>query len=165
MNKIVFAGGCFWGVEAYFNKLKGVINATSVYVNGNKENPTYEEVCNGIATHAEGVLVKYNEYISLNTLLNHFFRFVDPYSINKQGNDVGIQYRSGIYYYKEEDGKTIKKYIDNLQNKTTKKIVVEIDKVHNIYNAEEYHQRYLEKNPNGYCHINLNLIKEDELKD
>lgn len=163
MKEIVFAGGCFWGVEAYFNQLKGVINATSVYVNGNTKNPTYEEVCSGLATHAEGVLVKYDN-ITLNELLNHFFRFVNPYSVNKQGNDIGIQYRSGIYYYNEEDRNIINKYITSFEKRNNKKTMIEVDKVKNIYNAEEYHQRYLEKNPNGYCHINLNLIKEDERK-
>lgn len=164
MNKIVFAGGCFWGVEAYFNKLKGVTEAISVYVNGNKDNPTYEEVCNGIATHAEGVLVKYDN-ITLDELLNHFFRFVDPYSINKQGNDVGNQYRSGIYYYDDKDKEVILKYISKLQSKTSKKIVVEVKKVFNIFIAEDYHQKYLDKNPGGYCHVDLNLITKDEMKD
>lgn len=165
MKEIVLAGGCFWGVERYFDLLKGVEEVKSVYANGNIENPTYEMVCSGVATHAEAVHVKYNnDEITLTDLLNHFFRFVDPHSINKQGNDVGLQYRSGIYYYNNKDKEIIKEYIKKLEKTKNKKIVVEVLPLNNIYDAEEYHQNYLKKNPNGYCHVNLNLIQEDEKK-
>lgn len=164
-KNIVLAGGCFWGVDAYFNNLKGVIETSSGYANGNIENPTYEQVCNNVATHAEAVNISYDDKtISLKTILDHYFRIVDPFSINKQGNDVGIQYRSGIYYTNEEDHDIILNYIKNLEKKLNKDIVVEVVPLTNYYLAEDYHQDYLIKNPSGYCHIDLNLLKKSERK-
>ena len=163
MNKIIYvAGGCFWGVEAYFSRLKGVLDTKCGYANGNTLNPHYEDLKAGIATHAETVYIKYDEaIISLEKLLEHFLRFVDPYSLNRQGHDEGIQYRSGIYYYDLTDKDIIKKYFDQ---KLESNYVIEIEKINNFFPAEEYHQKYLDKNPNGYCHVNLNLIKSEEKK-
>lgn len=164
-KRIVLAGGCFWGVEAYYQRLKGIIKTEVGYANGNIENPTYEQVCSGEATHAEVVSVVYdNSLISLEKVLEHFFRMIDPYSLNKQGNDVGIQYRSGVYYENDEDHEVVKSFIANKQKDANKKIVVEVLKLQNYYLAENYHQDYLIKNPTGYCHIDLSLIRPEELK-
>lgn len=165
MKTIVFAGGCFWGVEAYFKQLKGVYGTKVGYANGNKENPSYTEVCNGIATHAEVVKIDYNpEEISLVKLLEHFFRIIDPTTLNRQGNDRGIQYRSGIYFTDIETKEISEAFIEKEQLNFVQKIVVSVEVLKNFYDAEAYHQDYLAKNPNGYCHIDLNLVKDDERK-
>ena len=162
MKVIYLAGGCFWGVEAYYSRLKGVINTEVGYANGNKANPTYQEVKSHIASHAETLKLEYDErVISLKKILEHFLRFVDPYSIDKQGEDSGHQYRSGIYYENKDDEKVIREYFDNVLQPNYK---IEILPLDNFYPAEEYHQDYLEKNPDGYCHVNLNLIRNDEKK-
>ena len=163
MSKIIYlAGGCFWGVEAYFKKLKGVINTTVGYANGNTKNPKYEDLKSHIATHAETVMVEYDDsIISLEKLLEHFLRFVDPYSIDRQGHDIGHQYRSGVYYTNNIDRDTTKSYFNSKLNPDYK---ISIEKLENFYDAEEYHQDYLDKNPNGYCHVNFGLIKDNEKK-
>lgn len=164
MNKtIVLAGGCFWGVEEYFRNLKGVIKTEAGYANGNIENPKYSDLIKGIATHAEAVKVVYNS-IALKDLLNHFFRFVNPFSLNKQGLDEGIQYRSGIYYLDKTDKPVILEVIGELEKKHHKKSVVEVKSLKNYYKAEEDHQLYLLKNPRGYCHVDLSLLKKEERK-
>ncbi len=164
MNKtIYFAGGCFWGVEAYFKRLKGVTETTVGYANGNTMNPKYEDLKEGKATHAETVQIKYDDdVISLVELLGHYLRFVDPYSLNKQGEDEGIQYRTGIYYTDLLDAVTTETYFSSVLKPNYK---IEIKKLCNFFPAEEYHQDYLTKNPNGYCHVNLGLIKPNEKKD
>lgn len=163
MKTIYLAGGCFWGVQEYYSRLNGVESSIAGYANGDKENPTYEEVRSGKYHFAETVKIEYKEaWISLQKLLEHFLRFVDPYSINKQGEDEGIQYRSGVYYIDEEDKEVIETY---LKDKLGDNHKIEIKKLSNFFNAEEYHQDYLKKNPNGYCHINLFLIKPFEKKD
>ena len=162
-NKTIYiAGGCFWGVEAYYKKLKGIISTKVGYANGITTNPTYEEVKSQKTLHSECVEIHYDsETISLTKILEHFLRFVDPYSIDKQGHDIGHQYRSGVYFTNSSDEKIIKDYF----NKSLKlNYQIEIKKLDNFFDAEEYHQDYLTKNPNGYCHVNLNLIKKDELK-
>ena len=163
MNKIIYiAGGCFWGVEEYYKRLKGIINTTVGYANGNTSNPTYEEVKHHLASHAECLKLEYDsDIISLEKILEHFLRFVDPYSIDKQGEDLGHQYRSGIYYTDLKDKNIIINYFNNNLNKDYK---IEILFLDNFYDAEEYHQDYLEKNPSGYCHVNLNLIKKKKMK-
>lgn len=162
MERIYLAGGCFWGVEAYFKSLKGVVNTTVGYANGNKANPKYEELKTGLASHAETVLIEYNEAeISLEKLLEHFLRFVDPYSVDRQGHDVGHQYRSGVFYESESDKERVLKYFSETLNKDYKILVEKLD---NFYDAEEYHQDYLDKNPGGYCHVDLKPIKKNEKK-
>lgn len=162
MKTIYLAGGCFWGVEAYYSRLKGVIDTEVGYANGDKANPTYQEVKSHVANHAETLKLDYDEsVISLKKILEHFLRFVDPYSIDKQGEDSGHQYRSGVYYINKEDEKVIRDYFDsNLESNYQ----IEILPLENFYSAEEYHQDYLKKNPSGYCHVNLNLIRKDEKK-
>ena len=157
MKTIYLAGGCFWGVEEYFQRIDGVVDAVSGYANGNTENPTYEDVVRSDTGFAETVEVKFDPAkIDLTDILLYYFKVVDPTSVNKQGNDVGDQYRSGIYYVDESQIQKIKKVIDVEQKKYTKPIVVEVTSLKNFYKAEDYHQDYLSKNTNGYCHINLN---------
>jgi peptide-methionine (S)-S-oxide reductase len=163
MNKLVLAGGCFWGVEAYFAQLKGVAKTRVGYIDGNKANPTYEEVCNGRATHAEAVELFYDD-LSLESILDHYFRIIDPTSLNKQGNDRGVQYRTGIYTSSVSELERIAKWITNKQKEYNKPIVVQLKPESPFYEAETYHQEYLKKNPNGYCHIDLGLARKDERK-
>ena len=115
MNKTIYiAGGCFWGVEMYYKSLKGVIDTEVGYANGDKENPSYEDVKHHLASHAETLKLVYDSnIISLEKILEHFLRFVDPYSINKQGEDEGVQYRSGVYFVAAEDKQVICSYLDN----------------------------------------------------
>lgn len=165
MKTIVLAGGCFWGLEAYFAQLKGVVKTSVGYVDGNKKNPTYHEVCNHIATHAEATQVTYDENIlSLEQVLEHFFRIMDPYSVNKQGNDVGNQYRSGIYLDDMSQKDQVEAYMKAYFGKNYNKVVVKVKKNLDYELAEDNHQNYLKKNPFGYCHINLGLAKADEKK-
>ena len=156
IRNIYLAGGCFWGVEAYMKKIKGVINAVSGYANGNTESPSYEDVIYRGTGHAETVRVTYDvNKINLETLLRYYFRIVDPVSLNKQGNDRGTQYRTGIYYEKNEDKSIIEKEIASLQKNYSKKIMIEVLPLIRFDLAEDYHQDYLKKNPHGYCHIDL----------
>lgn len=154
---IYLAGGCFWGLEAYMERIDGVADAVSGYANGEKANPTYDEVIRG-SGHAETVKVTYDaDRISLATLLKHYFRVIDPTSLNRQGNDRGVQYRTGIYATDPADSAVIEAAMKEQQAKYNKPIVVETTPLENFYEAEEYHQDYLAKNPNGYCHIDLRL--------
>ena len=162
METIVFAGGCFWGVEAYFKQIEGVEKVTSGYIDGNKENPTYEEVCTG-SGHAEAVEVVYDpEEVGFYTLLKHFFNIIDPTLINRQGNDIGSQYRSGIYNYTPEQKKIIDKFIADVKDDYDKPLQLTFKADEPFYRAEEYHQDYLEKNPGGYCHVNLDSVRDIE---
>lgn len=159
MKKIVLAGGCFWGVQAYFDRVNGVISTETGYTEGDTENPTYEEVCNG-SGHAEAINLVYDEYqTSLELILKHFFNIIDPTVLNRQGNDIGLSYRTGIFCYEAEDLKIVNDYVDSIRNQYDKAIVTEIKMLSRFYKAEAYHQNYLAKHPGGYCHINLNSIK------
>ncbi len=161
IKEIYLAGGCFWGVEAYMKKIYGVVDAIPGYANGKTENPKYEEVCHLDTGHAETVKVSYDPLkINLSTLLKYYFRIIDPTSLNKQGNDKGTQYRTGIYYTDENDKTIIDEELKDLQEEYSEKIVVENKKLENFFIAEEYHQKYLEKNPGGYCHINLSKAND-----
>lgn len=163
-REIWLAGGCFWGVEAYLDKLDGVVYADVGYANGNTENPTYEQVCYSNTGHAEAVYVQYDpQRIQLATLLTYFFKVVDPTSLNRQGNDRGIQYRSGIYYKDPADKATIEQVVAGEQKKYSTKIVTEVLPLRNYYVAETYHQKYLDKNPNGYCHVDLKSLDKDPM--
>lgn len=156
MKKIVLAGGCFWGVEEYISRIEGVIETKVGYANGTKENPSYEEVCSKNTGHAEACYITYDEHlISLDQLLAKFWEIIDPTVINRQGNDIGHQYRTGIFYTDKNDLPVILKSKDGEQKKYSKEIVTEIEPLSCFYEAEEYHQKYLKKNPGGYCHIKL----------
>jgi methionine-S-sulfoxide reductase len=152
-------------VEAYYKRLKGVIDTQVGYANGNYPNPTYEEVCNEKATHAEAVLVKYDEkVVNLETLLDHLFRIIDPTSVNKQGHDEGVQYRSGVYFLEAKDEEAAKKFVLSRQPQYKKRIALEIQSLRGFYDAETYHQDYLDKNPNGYCHVDFRVLRKEEMK-
>ena len=164
VKTIHLAGGCFWGLEAYMQKLNGVEDAVSGYANGKTENPSYYDL--KTSGHAETVKVIYNpDIISLEDILAHYLRVVNPVSVNKQGNDVGTQYRTGIYYTDEADKTIIENILAKEQTKHDKPIAIEVDPLKQFYDAEEYHQDYLEKNPGGYCHIDLSLADKPLDKD
>ncbi len=153
-NEIYLAGGCFWGTEQYLQNIKGIIATEVGYANGNTKAPTYEEVCHKNTGHAEAVKVVYEEtVISLTFLLDLYYDVINPISINRQGGDTGSQYRTGIYFVDPKDEVIIKQSIDELQKRYSEKIAIEVKPLVNYYRAEEYHQKYLDKNPNGYCHI------------
>ena len=153
MKTIYLAGGCFWGVQKYFDQFDGVLATEVGYANGPEEAPSYRDVCNS-SGHAETVKVDYDpEVISLTELLGYYFMVIDPLSVNKQGNDRGIQYRTGIYYTDESQLPEIKAVYKEQEEKAGAKLAVEMEPLKNFYTAEEYHQKYLDKNPGGYCHI------------
>ena len=161
LKKIYLAGGCFWGVEEYMQRIYGVYDAVSGYANGKVNNPTYKMVSSGKSGYAETVEVTYDsKKIKLEDLLNHYFKIIDPTSLNKQGNDRGSQYRTGIYYVDDSDKEVIDKVMNFQAKKYSEKIVVENMKLKNFTVAEDYHQDYLRKNPNGYCHIDLSKASE-----
>ncbi len=166
LSTIYLAGGCFWGVEEYMDRIAGVYASDSGYANGNTENPSYQDVISKGTGHAETVRVVYDkEQIPLNELLQKYFSIIDPTSLNQQGNDKGTQYRTGIYYVDESDKPVIDEALSELQKNYDEDLVVENEPLNNFYLAEEYHQDYLKKNQNGYCHINLNAVNEDNLVD
>ena len=151
---IYLAGGCFWGTQRYFDCLKGVLSTEVGYANGKTANPTYEQVKHEGTGHAETVKVAYEPaVISLEELLEQYYKVIDPTSVNKQGGDVGVQYRTGIYYTDETQRVVAEASLAGLQKKYDKPLAVECQPLEHFYSAEEYHQKYLEKNPGGYCHI------------
>ena len=153
-KEIYLAGGCFWGTEKYLANIQGIISTEVGYANGKTENPTYKDVCSLNSGHAEAVKVVYDDsIISLGFILKMFYEVIDPTTLNRQGGDVGSQYRTGIYYLSAEDQELIARSIEELQTKYKKKIAIENKPLENYYPAEEYHQKYLDKNPYGYCHI------------
>ncbi|MBU3174811.1 peptide-methionine (S)-S-oxide reductase MsrA [Clostridium estertheticum] len=157
MKTIAVAGGCFWGVDAYMSKIDGIVETKVGYANGTKKDPTYDQVCRGNTGHAEACLISYDEkVVSLEKILNKFWGIIDPTAINRQGADVGSQYRSGIYYSDKSDLDIILSTKDKVQSKYEKVIVTQIQPLSCFYDAEDYHQKYLQKNPGGYCHIDLN---------
>lgn len=158
MKEIYLAGGCFWGVEGYFGKLNGVIKTEVGYANGHTKNPAYEEVCTKTTGHAETMRLAYDEsVISLEMVLKHYFRIIDPTTIDRQGADFGNQYRTGIYYTDSNDAETIERALRELGKMYTEPIQVECMPLQVYFPAEEYHQKYLKKNPKGYCHVDLSL--------
>ena len=160
LRDIYFAGGCFWGVDEYFSRVPGVRETVAGYANGSTENPAYEDVCRQITGHAETVLVRYDPgLVSLTALTERFFTIINPLSLNGQGFDYGNQYRSGVYYTEEADKAVIQKVFDAVQQNYPRKMVTELVPLTNFYPAEEYHQNYLKKNPNGYCHIDLSALE------
>lgn len=159
-SEIYLAGGCFWGTEHFMKQVRGVESTEAGYANGNTKNPTYEEVCHNNTGFAETVKVVYNpQEVSLGLLLDLYFKTIDPTSIDRQGNDRGPQYRTGIYYTDPADLPVIRNSISALEKNYTKPIVVEVEPLKNFYKAEGYHQDYLDKHPGGYCHINPQLFE------
>jgi methionine-S-sulfoxide reductase len=161
MNKIYLAGGCFWGVQAAFDLMIGVEETAAGYCAGHLENPSYEEVCEKTSGHAEAISVTFNpEILNTHNILDLFFKLHDPYQKGGQGNDTGPQYRSGVYWEKGNEiiHEQIKRYF--LEKEEFKvRITTEFAPISNFWQAEEYHQKYLIKNPSEYCHVNMNDIK------
>lgn len=163
IKRIYLAGGCFWCVEAYFSKLPGVVNTLAGYANGNTLHPTYKSVSTGKTGYAETVMVEYDpDIISLSQILEHFFSIINPTVLNRQGNDVGSQYRTGIYYVDKADFTVIDRVIEGETAKYSLPIVTEVEELKNFHPAEDYHQKYLEKNPSGYCHVDLSPVLKYE---
>ena len=153
-RELYLAGGCFWGMQKYLDNVCGVLQTEVGYANGKTENPTYEEVCSCGTGHAETVHVLYDaQRVSLEELLELYYGAINPTSLNRQGGDIGSQYRTGIYYTEEEDLPVIVRSISSLQARLDKPVAIEVKTLENFSLAEEYHQKYLDKNPNGYCHI------------
>ncbi|MGL4383179.1 MAG: peptide-methionine (S)-S-oxide reductase MsrA [Bacilli bacterium] len=160
MKVIHIAGGCFWGVEEFYKRLPGVINTKVGYINSLKEDVTYQEVCSGVYQAIEGVCVEYDEkIISLNTILEYLFKIIDPTSQDRQGNDIGISYRVGLYYIDEVDYKVALSFVNQQKPFYNKEIVFEIKPLLSFCDAEDYHQLYLRKNPNGYCHVDFSILE------
>jgi peptide methionine sulfoxide reductase msrA/msrB len=158
--EIYFAGGCFWGTEHFMKLIKGVESTQVGYANSIVANPSYEEVCTGNTHAAETVKVVYNpSEVHLSQLIELFFRTIDPTTLNRQGGDIGTQYRTGIYYMNEGLMPIIDNEIAKLAAKYTSPIVVEVMPLENFFPAEAYHQHYLDKNPGGYCHIDPELFR------
>jgi peptide-methionine (S)-S-oxide reductase len=152
----VFGGGCFWCIEAIFQRLKGVNHVSSGYTGGKSKNPSYKEVCSGLSGHAEVIKIEYDsDIISYKELLLVFFNLHNPTTLNRQGNDVGTQYRSGIYYSTDEEKAIAESFIKNEANALwDDPIVTEVKPLENYYPAEDYHQNYFNNNPNqGYCNF------------
>lgn len=159
LNEIYLAGGCFWGTEHFMKQIPGVISTEVGYANSDKPSPTYAEVCSGTTGAAETVKVVYNPAeVDLTTLLDLYFKTIDPTSVNRQGNDTGTQYRTGIYYTRPSDRKIIDREMADVATELHKRLAVEVGPLENFYPAESYHQDYLDKNPGGYCHISPALF-------
>ena len=161
IKTIYLAGGCFWGVQHYFDQFDGILKTIVGYANGKTQNPEYKDVKAGLTGHAETLEIQYDDkMISLSKILDLYFDIIDPVSINQQGEDIGISYRTGIYYVDNEDLDTIQtKYIE-IQNEYDSNLAVELKPLRNFFNAEEYHQKYLDKNPGAYCHIPASKFKK-----
>ena len=153
MRTIYLAGGCFWGMQKFFDQFEGVISTRVGYANGPDRAPTYQQVCKN-SGHAETVRIDYDEgKLSLDRLLELYFLVIDPLSLNKQGEDEGIQYRTGVYYTEADQLPVIRAAFAQKEKKAGAPLMVELLPLKNFFNADEYHQKYLEKNPGGYCHI------------
>ena len=162
MKKTIYlAGGCFWGTEHLMELVDGVVDTEVGYANGVVENPSYEQVCTGDTGAAETVKVTYDDdKVALSTLLRLYFRSIDPLSLNRQGNDCGTQYRTGIYYTDAADAEVVTAEVATLQRRHKQPLALEYGELRNFYPAEEYHQQYLDKNPRGYCHVSRELFAE-----
>lgn len=155
-KEIYLAGGCFWGTEKYLENIPGILFTEVGYANGNTKDPTYEEVCNNNTGHVETVRVEYDDtVVGLPFLLELYYDVINPVSKNRQGGDIGSQYRTGIYYTEETDRQAIEASLEELQRKFKEKIAIECLPLTCFFKAEEYHQKYLNKNPGGYCHIGV----------
>lgn len=158
---IYLAAGCFWGTQAYFDLQAGIIKTEVGYANGNQDYVTYQEVCEGDTNFVETCKIIFdNNIINLNQLLDKYWKIIDPTSLNRQGNDVGTQYRTGIYYdqsYTITMINLLQASKDKVAKKLGKTVYTEILPLNKFVSAEEEHQKYLKKHPGGYCHINLSI--------
>ena len=164
---IFLAGGGYWGVEKYTSNIPGVLETEVGFANGLTHHPTYEQVCRDNTGHAETVRVVYDaQIVSLDKLLRLFFRIIDPVSLNRQGGDIGIQYRTGVYFTDAKDEAVIRTELAKLAEKYDRPLAVECCALEHFYPAEEYHQKYLDKKPSGYCHVPwaaINAVKNVDL--
>ena len=161
IKEIYFAGGCFWGTEHLFQLVRGVVDTEVGYANGKIKNPTYEQVISQTTGFAEAVKVRYDaDQVNLPLLINLFFKSIDPTTIDRQGNDRGDNYRSGIYSTDAATELIVKTEVAKLAKNYDRPVVVETIPLKNFYKAEDYHQDYLDKNPGGYCHIPLSVFEE-----
>ena len=160
MKEIYLAGGCFWGAEHFFQQVAGVVQTEVGFANGHTPDPTYKEVYTDTTGYAETVHIRYDtDRVGLKFLLRMFFKAIDPTSLNKQGEDEGTRYRTGIYYTDPDDLPKIRSIFDEVQQQYASPLAVEVEPLHNFYRAEDYHQDYLNKNPDGYCHLPLDLFR------
>jgi len=159
-KEIYLAGGCFWGTEHYFKQVRGVVETETGFANGHLDNPSYKQVKTGGTGHAETVRIKYDpDTVSLELLLDLYFKSIDPLSLNKQGEDEGTQYRTGIYYTDADDLEVIDRVYSSVENSIGRPLAVEKLPLRSFYPAEDYHQDYLDKNPTGYCHLPAALFE------
>ena len=162
MKTVYLAGGCFWGTQKFFDQFAGVLETEVGYANGPTANPSYQNVCAG-SGHAETVRIVYDEnVVSLTRLLDWYFLTIDPTAYHRQGMDMGVQDRTGIYYTDPADLPEIEERFKSEQAKYKAKLQVEVQPLENFYPAEEYHQKYLEKNPGGYCHIPPRMMQMEK---
>lgn len=160
LRDIWFAAGCFWGAQKFFKMIEGVEFTEVGFANGQTENPSYKEVYTDTTGHAECVHVRYNPAIvPLKELVQLYFKIIDPLSLNKQGEDEGTRYRTGVYYKDATDYPTLRNEFTQIENALGCPIVVELERLNCFYTAEEYHQNYLDKTPGGYCHLSPELFK------
>lgn len=153
-NKIIFAAGCFWGVQFYFDQVPGVVKTTTGYTGGHTKNPSYDDVCTHTTGHAEAVLIEFDpDKVTLEVLLKQFFRMHDPTQLNRQGPDVGDDYRSAIFYFDQEQRKEAIEVRNQVQAAINKPIVTQIEPAGPFYEAEAYHQKFTERTGIGMCHI------------
>lgn len=162
MQQIYFAGGCFWGTEHFFKQIRGVVKTETGFANGNASiaNPTYEQVYTDTTGYAETVRVDFDEQqVDLRFLTEMFFAAIDPLSLNRQGHDEGTRYRTGVYYTQESQRQAIEDVFREQQSKYEQPLQVELLPLSNYYPADEYHQDYLDKHPDGYCHLPVTLFE------
>ena len=160
LKDIYLAGGCFWGAEHFFKQMEGVVLTEVGFANGHTPDPTYKEVYTDTTGYAETVHVRYDtDRVGLKFLLRMFFKAIDPTSLNKQGEDEGTRYRTGIYYTDPADLPLIGTVYGEEQSRHEEPVVVEVKPLLVFYRAEDYHQNYLDKNPDGYCHLPLELFR------
>ena len=154
MKTIFLAAGCFWGAQHYLKQIRGVVETETGFANGNTENPVYEEVYTDTTGYAEAVRVVFDpEVLPLRKLLNLYFDCIEPTSVNRQGEDEGTRYRTGIYYIEAEDYLTINEVYNEVQRGYSAPLAVEVEPIRNFFPADESHQDYLTKHPDGYCHL------------
>ena len=159
MKEIYLAGGCFWGTQHFFKQVQGVLQTEVGFANGHTEHPTYEDVYTDTTGYAETVRICYDEHVAdLTFLLRLFFRAIDPTSLNRQGHDTGTRYRTGVYYTSPDDLPAIRRVFDEEQAHLSLPIAVEVEPLRCFFPADERHQDYLDKNPDGYCHLPLELF-------
>lgn len=159
-EKALFAAGCFWGVQHYFDQVPGVVNTTVGYTGGQTKNPTYDDVLTHTTGHAEALLVEFDpSKVSYETLTKQFFRMHDPTQLNRQGPDVGDNYRSAIFYFDDSQKSIAERVRNELAARYDQPIVTEVTKAGDFYEAEDYHQKYVEKTGRGMCYVPYAPVK------